>query len=484
MGGVYAEWIDAGAVAPVDSVRWGGMASADELVTPRVVLVLGLVAVPAAGPLSWSMPQQFDPFGPRLVIAALSAVGLWWGARSAWWRQHLREYAFAVTTLCFAWFQYAAYRNQQSVDDVLGLLVISFAMSLLVSSRIQLGITTVLGAAGFVLVSTLLGAPRFPLPITLLLFVGLHGSLGASTLARRSLSRRLARANAELEERVSRRTRSLHDHMVRLEQEVNQRRLAEERADTANRAKTAFLATMSHELRTPLNAVLGYADLIREDLVDADMPDTVEDVAQLTHAARRLLDLIDQLLVLTQAEQGESAADLQPVPVADLVKRCVDDVAASSRHGNRFRWSADESVLVVADPAWLERVLLNLVANADKFTEAGDITVSVLPTSEEVLIAVQDTGVGLPDGATDFIFDRFTQVDGSCTRRRDGAGVGLPVCKELLDGMRGWVEVESSLGEGSTFRIGLPRAPQSVPSVAQHGLRELQIAVPLAPGSG
>lgn len=442
------------------------MVRSEDLVTPRVVLVLGMICIPAAGPLSWSMPQVFDPFWPRAVIAALSAWGLWVGARSAWGQRHLNTIAFSVNALTFAWFQYAASRNQQTVDDVMGLLVISIALATLSVSRRQLAVTAGVYTLGFLAIAMTV-EPQFPTPITLLLFYSVYLGIGIGTVARRDLARQLAEANASLEERVDRRTRALHEHMIKLQDEVQVRQEAEARAEAANRAKTEFLATMSHELRTPLNAVLGYADLIREDLVDADMQETVQDVAQLTTSARRLLELIDQLLLLTQAEQGNTVAQLQPVQVAPAVQSTVETIQAESVHGNRFEVDVSPELEVVADPTWLERVLLNLVSNADKFTVEGHIRVWAIRLPHEVQVAVQDNGKGMPEGAAERIFERFTQLDGSRTRRQDGAGVGLTVCQELVEGMHGWIGVDSAVGRGSTFRIGLPRAHDASDAVAE-----------------
>ena len=159
------------------------MSATDELVTPRVVLILGLVGIPAAGPLSWSVPQLFDPMGPRLVVAGLAAMGLWLGARTQWGRNYLREVAFAVSAACFAWFQFAAYHNHQSVDDVIGLLVISIAASMVVSTRRQLALSAVAAVVGFLALGALI-EPQFPTPITVLLFCSLYG--GAWTVDHRA----------------------------------------------------------------------------------------------------------------------------------------------------------------------------------------------------------------------------------------------------------------------------------------------------------
>jgi signal transduction histidine kinase len=239
---------------------------------------------------------------------------------------------------------------------------------------------------------------------------------------------------------------------------------ARDEALAANRAKSAFLANISHELRTPLNAIIGYAEMIREELVANGQSGLTLDLDRLMIASRHLLNLIQDVLDLARIEAGR--LDVRPEVVdlrtllADLTATLGPSVQSA---GNKL--SIDLSLtqpLLHTDPLRLQQILLNLLGNANKFTLGGSITLAAhneafggLPG---VAIAVIDTGIGIPPDKLEAVFDAFTQVDNTATRRFGGTGLGLTICRRLCELLGGTMDVVSRLDLGSTFTVRLPTA--------------------------
>ncbi|MEM6931415.1 MAG: HAMP domain-containing sensor histidine kinase [Myxococcota bacterium] len=270
----------------------------------------------------------------------------------------------------------------------------------------------------------------------------------------------LRRAKEGLEDQVAERTQALSESLTRLEHENAERIAAEARAESASRAKSAFLATMSHELRTPLNAILGYTEIAVEELGGPQHAATRQDLGQVETAASHLLGIIDDVLDLARVEAGCVALKTRVVPVAPLLQRAADLVRpAASARGNRVELEFDErAARVRADPDRLRQVVANLLSNAAKFTENGRIALGCAATADEgeIELFVADTGIGIAEDHHERIFERFYQVDGTCTRRYGGTGLGLAICRELVGRMGGRIVVHSREGEGTTFRIRLP----------------------------
>jgi len=228
--------------------------------------------------------------------------------------------------------------------------------------------------------------------------------------------------------------------------------------ERANRLKSEFLASVSHELRTPMNAIIGYTKLMLDGL-DGDLTEQqTADLERVVQAADNLLGLINGLLDLAKIEAGKMELNAEEVDIPLVI----DDVIELMRAG------ADSKSLTVraevastlptawADRARIRQVLVNLVANAIKFTEHGGVTVRATIVDGWITIAVIDTGVGIPPEAQTYIFDEFRQVDASTTRRYGGTGLGLAISKRLIALHGGRIWVESSLGNGSTFLFTLP----------------------------
>jgi signal transduction histidine kinase/CHASE3 domain sensor protein len=227
----------------------------------------------------------------------------------------------------------------------------------------------------------------------------------------------------------------------------------------ANKVKTEFLASMSHELRTPLSAILGFADLLVTSPKESLSPRARESLERIKKNGEHLLTLINDVLDLAKAEAGRIDVRLAPVNLSQLTRACVAEVD-SLRNGKELRLAAEVPELPVetmTDAQRVRQILLNLLANAIKFTDGGEVVLSMRATSNEVRIAVRDTGVGIPAHAMNELFRDFHQLDVGDGRRYAGTGVGLALSRRLARALGGEIEVRSREHEGSTFTLVLPR---------------------------
>jgi signal transduction histidine kinase len=230
---------------------------------------------------------------------------------------------------------------------------------------------------------------------------------------------------------------------------------------TANAAKSQFLAMMSHELRTPLNAIGGFTELLELGLRGPVTPEQVEDLGRIRRNKDLLLSIIGDILEFARADAGVLTVKSEPVPVAALLADATDLVGAQMQaKGVRFTVGpVPPDAIVRADRERAQQVLLNLLSNATKFTEAGgEITIATTTGDGQVRIEVRDTGGGIDAAQLEAIFEPFVQVDASLTRRTGGTGLGLAIARKLAVAMGGTLAVRSAMGTGSTFTLTLPQA--------------------------
>jgi PAS domain S-box-containing protein len=236
---------------------------------------------------------------------------------------------------------------------------------------------------------------------------------------------------------------------------------ARDQAEFANRTKSEFLANMSHELRTPLNAIIGYAELVAEDAEDDA---TREDLARIERSGRYLLDLINDVLDLSKVESGKLELRCEPVDIARSMEGLIPTFdQLRRRNGNALVVDVDDDLAPVhADPMRLRQVLLNLVSNACKFTEDGEVRIEVRQADGRTFIDVTDSGLGMDEQQVARLFGMFTQVHQIDRERYGGTGLGLALSRRLCNLMDGDVTVlRSELGVGSTFRVDLPTLARS-----------------------
>jgi adenylate cyclase len=241
-------------------------------------------------------------------------------------------------------------------------------------------------------------------------------------------------------------------------------RLAEARdaAMEATVAKSRFLANMSHELRTPLNAVIGITEMLIEDTEESGNRDAREPLERISRAGNHLLQLINEVLDLSKIEAGKLEINYETVDVGALVHDLVGEVEPlAAKNSNRFVVECPPDIGTVrSDPTRLRQIILNLLSNACKFTEHGQVSLSVsrgLSNGEEFLAArVADTGIGLTEEQLGKLFKEFSQADSSTTRKYGGTGLGLAISDRLCRMMGGRIEVESKVGVGTTFSMRLP----------------------------
>jgi signal transduction histidine kinase len=233
-------------------------------------------------------------------------------------------------------------------------------------------------------------------------------------------------------------------------------------AETANRAKTEFLAVMSHELRTPLNAILGYTDLLDLGMHGALTPQQRSHLDRIRSAAHQLLRVIEDILIHARLESGEDAVVVDRVGLAALIEETAAMVRPEAESkGVALEVRVQPDIVIHTDEEKLRRILSNLAANAVKFTDSGHVDIDAVIEGDRLIVTVADTGRGIAADRLDRIFEPFWQVDQSSTRTVGGSGLGLTIAQRLAHKLGGDIRVASQAGAGSTFTLDVPATPPS-----------------------
>jgi signal transduction histidine kinase len=277
-----------------------------------------------------------------------------------------------------------------------------------------------------------------------------------STLTRKDEIGQLGTAVNEMSVAIQKRETDLRE-------QADELRVATAKAKEAARVKGEFLANMSHELRTPLNAIIGFSDMLLAGMVGPLTDKQHHKMERLKENGQRLLTLINDLLDLTRMEAGRLEVAQKPFSPRALADRTTSQMESLAVEGNlkfEMQISPDLPTTLVGDEKRVEQVIVNLLANAFKFTKEGSVILEMKPDFAEQTwtIAVSDTGIGIPPHAVNIIFEEFRQLDGSYSRAYKGSGLGLTITRNLVRMMSGKISVKSTLGSGSTFTVILPMA--------------------------
>jgi signal transduction histidine kinase len=249
---------------------------------------------------------------------------------------------------------------------------------------------------------------------------------------------------------------------------------AQARAEDASRHKSDFIANMSHELRTPLNAIIGLSDMLLEDIEHPDIAELKESLPRIGAAARHLLGLINEILDLSRIEAGRMDVHLARVAPAAVAQESLATVAPMARQKGLSVTTRCESGLpdIVTDAQRVRQILINLLGNAVKFTDEGSVIIEAVRTPEGVRFSVIDTGPGIAAEDTGRLFQEFTQLDASSTRKFGGSGLGLALSRRMARLIGGDVTLASEVGHGSTFMLDLPLAAPNLGGQRENAVAE------------
>ncbi len=251
-------------------------------------------------------------------------------------------------------------------------------------------------------------------------------------------------ARLELEERVRKRTAELED--------------AKDAAESADHTKSTFLATMSHELRTPLNSIIGFTGIVLQGLAGPLNDEQKKQLSMVQNSSRHLLDLINDVLDISKIEAGQLEIRCVSFSLPEAIRKALGIVSPlAQKKGITLGMEISPDVdRMIGDQRRTEQILLNLLGNAVKFTDQGEVNVRCVRDHEWLVTSIRDTGIGIHPEHQQAIFEPFRQADTGLARQREGTGLGLTICKRLLERLGGFICVESTPGQGSIFTVWLP----------------------------
>ncbi|EGG28944.1 two-component system sensory histidine kinase [Aequoribacter fuscus] len=257
--------------------------------------------------------------------------------------------------------------------------------------------------------------------------------------------------------------RAFNDMSEKLANAIGEVQMAKEQADSANAAKSTFLANVSHELRTPLNAIIGYSEMIQEEVNDGEAinkDQLQEDLTKIVFSGRQLLTLINDVLDLAKIETGKMTIHPESFdPIATLHTVADSMAPLLNTQGNEMCWDIQGPLPCIhTDATKFRQIVTNLLSNANKFTEAGSITIraGITDSQEQIWIEVRDTGIGMTDQQLGRIFEAFEQAERSTSSRYGGTGLGLSLCQEFAHMLGGDITASSTPNVGSSFIVTLP----------------------------
>ncbi len=277
----------------------------------------------------------------------------------------------------------------------------------------------------------------------------------------------IAKAFNRMQELVSLHTKNLMDTNRLLEEEIEERKnveqaliIAKNEAETANRAKTSFLAVISHEIKTPLHHILGFAQLLQEDLED----DCLDHVKIIETSGKELLIIVNDIIDYASLESGGMKMETGSILVREELESALhreQEICRKKQVDFRFKVSDNVPEMVFGNNLYFQKVCVHLVSNAVKFTEKGFVEILIEKIEENtpalwLQIIVRDTGIGIGEANRDRLFKPFSQVEYYATRKSSGTGLGLCICKSIVTQLNGTIAFESELGKGSTFTVKLP----------------------------
>jgi signal transduction histidine kinase len=283
---------------------------------------------------------------------------------------------------------------------------------------------------------------------------------GADGYLTKPIERRTLLAHVRALLRITETERALRESEERQSQLVDDLMQANRRLEEYNRLKAELLANMSHELRTPLTAIIGFVQLVQMTEAGKPVPPAYATAFErILRNGRHLLALIDDVLDVAKIEAGRMKINREPFDLGDVVRSAFRELASLARQkGIDYRLRIPETLpFAFSDPLRVRQVVINLLSNAIKFTHQGWVEAELVPWEEgSCRFVVRDTGVGIDEESMSIIFERFRQVDGSMSRLAGGAGLGLSIVRQIVELLGGTIEVESRVGEGSTFTVTLP----------------------------